>query len=576
MQTLLKDFVLFTCLLSLLTGCRTTTPFGSVNSAGLSESETTFSNTKLAADIESENETRERSIRLASFQDTISADEENAVSEPEFEPSPTDPVEDEQSNASEDLAASAGRQEPQFGTLSIDTILESTLDYYPAIQQALTLADIANGEQLAANGNFDTKFKASSENTPVGFYETYRSNIGLELPTFKGGSVFGGYRQGRGDIEPWYLERNTNAGGEFKLGARMALLRGRDIDQRRVEVWQANWGRRAVEPEIQQSLIEARFVAELTYWAWVAAGQIKQLNEKIVEIAVQRQEGIEVRIEEGDLAPISRTDNQRTVVTRQAKLIEAVAKLEQAAAKLSLFYRDDQGQPLTPAESTLPDFPEIDFNPDVPLEALVDDAIANRPELQLLAIDLKRIDIDIAKARNDLLPQFDFEFAASQDLGRPTSASAAASSSGAVFANFDEKDQFQFDAALFVNQNLQRRKARGKIRSLCGKKTQLEIKRSFQIDKITAEVQQALAVFTAAIRQAERAREGVELARRLSQAARDLYEDGDVDLFELILREQQEISAATGYIEAVLNLFVSRAALNAAVGRGFVDSLPQP
>lgn len=575
MKSYPENLAVFACLLALLMGCKVPLPLplGGADKTEFRQPQSSLDPIESANQNNAENDNSKNPIQLASFQEESNGNEE-AVSEPDFEPDQENapsqrPIEDQ-------VVDQVFDDQLQGGKLSVDTLLQSTLDYYPAIQQALTLAEIADGQQLAANGNFDTKFKASSENTPVGFYETYRSNIGIELPTFQGGSLFGGYRQGRGDIEPWYLERNTNAGGEFKLGARMALLRGRDIDQRRLEVWQANWQRRAVEPEIQQALIEARFTAELAYWSWVAAGQLKQLNEKIVDIAVQRQEGIEERIEGGDLAPISSTDNQRTVVTRQAKLIESIAKLEQSAAKLSLFYRDDQGQPLTPNESALPDFPDVDFNPDMPLEAFVEDAIAARPDLQLIAIELKRIDVDIAKAKNDLLPRLDFEFAASQDLGRPTSASAAASSSGAVFANFDEKDQFQFDASLFVNQSLQRRKARGKIRSLCGKKTQLEIKRSFQIDKITAEVQQALAVFSAAIRQAERAREGVELARQLSQAAREFYEDGDVDLFELILREQQEINAATQYIDAVLNLFVSRAALNAATGRGFADTVQQP
>ena len=591
MKSTFANLALLGCVISVLIGCRATSPFANKNSTDFSvQFPAKDLGSATAEDSESVSDSPDQQVQLASFQETERPNVDEP-SEPKFEPkadsrsieSIEDDIQAQESAAASiepsmdgtDTVSTFGSQLSQVGSLSIDSILQSTLDYYPAIQQALTLAEIADGQQLAANGNFDTKFKASSENTPVGFYETYRSNIGLELPTFNGGSLFGGYRQGRGDLEPWYLERNTNAGGEFKFGTRLALLRGRDIDQRRVEVWQANWQRRTVEPEIRQALIEARFVAELTYWAWVAAGQIKQLNERIVDTAVQRQDGIEVRIEAGDLAEISRTDNARTVVSRQAKLIESTAKLQQSAAKLSLFYRDDQGQPLTPSENALPDFPAQNFKPDLPLDGLVEQAIANRPELQLLGIELKQIDIAIAKAKNDLLPRLDFEFAASQDLGRPTSASAAASSSGAVFANFDEKDEFQVDASLFVNQNLQRRKARGKIRSLIGKKTQLDIKRSFQVDKITADVQQALAAFSAAIGRVDRAREGVEFAQKLSEAARDLYESGDVDLFELILREQQEITAATQYIDAVLKLFVSRAALNAAIGIGFAD-VPQP
>ena len=320
MKSTFANLALLGCVISVLIGCRATSPFANKNSTDFSvQFPAKDLGSATAEDSESVSDSPDQQVQLASFQETERPNVDEP-SEPKFEPkadsrsieSIEDDIQAQESAAASiepsmdgtDTVSTFGSQLSQVGSLSIDSILQSTLDYYPAIQQALTLAEIADGQQLAANGNFDTKFKASSENTPVGFYETYRSNIGLELPTFNGGSLFGGYRQGRGDLEPWYLERNTNAGGEFKFGTRLALLRGRDIDQRRVEVWQANWQRRTVEPEIRQALIEARFVAELTYWAWVAAGQIKQLNERIVDTAVQRQDGIEVRIEAGDLAEI--------------------------------------------------------------------------------------------------------------------------------------------------------------------------------------------------------------------------------------------------------------------------------
>ncbi|MEM9413227.1 MAG: TolC family protein [Planctomycetota bacterium] len=359
-----------------------------------------------------------------------------------------------------------------LGIVGLQQVLDSTVDYYPIIQSAFLLDGIATGEQISAAGNFDTKFKLESENTPVGFYETYRQNVGVELPTFQGGSLFGGYRLGRGDMEPWYLERNTNAGGEFKLGARMALLRGREIDARRVELWKANWRRRAVDPEIKQALIDTRQLAEYAYWSWLASGQILKLNQSLFSFATDRQAGIEERIAAGDLPEISKTDNDRTIVSRKAKLIEARAKFEQAATKLSLFYRDGNGNPITLTEANLPEFPAESVTLTQATENMVNDAVTCRPEILLIDIDRKQINIDLAKAKNDLLPRFDFQLATSQDIGRPTSASAAASSSGAVFANFDEKDEFKVDAAFYVNQTLERRKARGKIRSLCAKRDQ--------------------------------------------------------------------------------------------------------
>jgi outer membrane protein TolC len=452
--------------------------------------------------------------------------------------------------------------------LRLQTVLSTTVDYYPEIRSVLQESAIAQAEQLQAQGGFDTKLKASSENTPVGFYETYRSKFGIEQPTFNGGSLFAGYRFGRGDIEPWYLERNTNELGELKLGANWALLRGRQIDARRVAIWQADLKRSAVDPVIQQQLLFSLRDAEIAYWNWVAAGQVFKLNEKLLEVAKNRVNGIDERIKAGDLPEITRTDNDRSILSREVKLIKARAKLEQAAVKLSLYNRDANGLPLIPAVTEIPELE--DSKTALPLEdisGLIASAITCRPELNLICLDIKKISLDISKARNDLLPQLNAQVAVSQDFGDPTSASAVASSSTqTLFVNFDEKDEFQVDASLFLSQSLQRRKPTGKIRALSSKLQQLQIKQKFLEEKIEAEVRQNYQLTAAASQQAQVAAESLELARRLSSASRERLEDGDVDLFEIILREQQELDSAGELIGSRFNFFANRANLNASIG----------
>ena len=449
--------------------------------------------------------------------------------------------------------------------LLLISVIKSTVDFYPEIEAVLHEIDIAEGEITSALGSFDTKLKIDSENTPIGFYETYRNRFGLEQPTFNGGSLFGGYRFGRGDMEPWYLERNTNAGGELSLGANWALLRGRDIDARRLTLWKANLKRRAAEPAIRYQLILACRNAEIAYWNWVAAGQIYQLNKRLLDIAKSRVDGIEARIAAEDLAEITRTDNDRTILSREVKVTESLAKLQQAAIEVSLFYRDTNGYPIVPLSEQIP---EIETNiqlVDMAVEGLISEALCCRPELQTLGLEMQRIRLEIAKAKNDLLPSLNAQFGVSQDFGRPTSASAAASSSGAVFANFGEKDEFQVDAGLFLGQDLQRRKATGKIRSLCNKLHQLEIKNQFLQQKIETEVRQNYQLTIASNQQIQQAVQSLDLAKQLSVAARERYDEGDVDLFEIILREGQELDAANDVVNALFGFYAHRANLNAAI-----------
>ena len=206
---------------------------------------------------------------------------------------------------------------------------------------------------------------------------------------------------------------------------------------------------------------------------------------------------------------------------------------------------------------------DVEPNP----ESLVSEAIGCRPETKLIAFDIKSINLDLAKAKNGLLPELNASVFASQDFGRPTSAAAAASSrSQSLFVRFDEKDEFQVDASIYVSQSLQRRKALGKIRSLCGKRRQLQIKRQFVEQKIAAEVQQNHQLTIAAREQIRAAEQNYELAQKLSEAARERVATGDVDLFETILREQQELDAAIELAASQFAFFSNRANLNASIG----------
>ncbi|MCA9080571.1 MAG: hypothetical protein KDA58_08425, partial [Planctomycetaceae bacterium] len=150
--------------------------------------------------------------------------------------------------------------------VALDDVIESIYRSYPMLRSAMYSRNIAAGEQLSASGQFDLKLKASSENGPVGFYQTYRHAVGMSQPTWGGGEIFAGYRVGRGTFQPWYLERQTNDGGEFKAGASIPLLRNVEIDERRAAVWRANYGRQLVEPDIQAQLIG--FVQEGSYAYW--------------------------------------------------------------------------------------------------------------------------------------------------------------------------------------------------------------------------------------------------------------------------------------------------------------------
>jgi len=342
-------------------------------------------------------------------------------------------------------------EETASGRLALDEVLLAVERSYPLLVETMMEQQVADGKQLAAWGEFDTKLAGFSMSEPQGFYKNYRNELGLEQPLYRGGYVFGGYRIGDGDFEPWYKERETNEGGEFALGLGVPLLQNRAIDKRRAGVMQADLARQAVDPAIQAQLLEFVQIATKVYWSWIAAGQALTAQRELLENAETRVAQIVARVDEGDLKKITRINNEQLIAAREAKVIEAERKLQQAAIKLSLFYRDVTGQPVMPIESQLPSsFPEH-VTPNTELMELdIETAIASSPVLRELDFVARQVRVDLRNAENMLLPKFDALMKASQDVGAPAS-------------SINDKGPFELEAGFYGEVPLQRRESRGKI-----------------------------------------------------------------------------------------------------------------
>jgi hypothetical protein len=443
--------------------------------------------------------------------------------------------------------------------LRLEEVVASVYRSHPLIESAVLSRVIAAGDQFSAWGAFDLKLKGASENAPLGFYETYRQSAGFQQALFGGANVFGGYRIGRGNFQPWYLERQTNAGGEFKAGVLAPLLQNRGIDGRRAELWRRDWARQEVEPLIRAEFIAFVRAASVAYWQWVAAGQAYLVADQLLQLAVQRTEGLERRVAAGDLPRIELTDNERLIVSRRAKQIDARRKLEQSAIKLSLFFRDAQGRPIVPPGNLLPPaFPPSRRYDRAQVLADIPRAQRNRPELAALEFARRQIEVDLAQARNQLLPEVNAGLVTSKDLGTPTSPK-------------NDKGPLVLEGGLYVDVPLQRRKARGKIRALEAKRGQVLAKQRFTSDKITTDVQNAAAAVVAAQERIEQNRRSVELAQTMAQAERRKFDLGDSDLFLVNQREQQQTDAALLLVGSLLEYFAARADYRAALGIDRVD-----
>ena len=440
------------------------------------------------------------------------------------------------------VAAAAMAQAPR-GPLLLEDVLQSTETSYPMLMAAIQERAMAQGKALSAEGAFDTKLSLKSDMNQFGFYKNRDGGAKIEQPLADlGGEVFGGYKRGQGNFGPWEEDLLTLSRGEWSGGVRLPLLRNRQTDQRRTDLLLARLSIELADASIQKQRLKLLETAAKFYWEWVSAGQKLEVAEALLAIAEDRIRQVEEQVEEGLLAAIEIADNQRAVLERRSAVVSAERELQNATFELSLFYRDDQGQPLMASRDRLPEFPEPTSVTPFQLEEDLLRALQRRPEIAGTLVELQQNNASLDLARNQLLPEVDFTAEYGRDLGD----GSITKRGGALTAGVTLKSPFQ------------RRKAKGMVALQEAKLEQLDQKLRFARNRIEVEVRDAVSALEAALQRLELSRAELEVAQQLAQAERDRFDLGDSTLFIVNLRE---LAAAGARLKVLSALAESHKAL---------------
>jgi outer membrane protein TolC len=442
-------------------------------------------------------------------------------------------------------------REPAVETppLTLAEVLSSVDRQYPPLLGAELDREAAEGELTASWGAFDLNWKNRFTSDVLGYYQNYRFDSVLEKPlTTWGMNVFGGYRIGRGEFPVYNGKLFTLSGGEARAGFEISLWRNRSVDRRRANLDKSRRGVTIAEANKIQARIEAVRMATQRYWDWVAAGRRVAIFRELLSIAQLRDQAMRERVKHGDLPEFERKDNERTILQRQAQLVAAKRSLEQSAIELSLFYRDEAGNPQLPQESRLPrEIPrqrEFQF----PVSVDTERALLQRPELARLAASREQNVIEERWADNQLAPQLDLQVAASHDLGE-----------GPVTNRGPE-----LEASVFLAIPLERRFAAGRRESARATAARLEAMERMMRDRIAADVRDAHSWIDAAWARIDIATAETELAKRLEQGERARFEHGDSNILFVNLREQATADARVREVEALADYQKGLAQLKAA------------
>lgn len=406
--------------------------------------------------------------------------------------------------------------------------VEASVVTHPERIAAEAAVDAAAGSSLAAAGAFDPHLRGGAFARPMGYYDQATADVGVSWQSpLWGLSLDGGWRIGRGDFASYEGKAETLRGGEWYAGVSVPLLKGGFFDEARSDRLQAIQGERIAEAELSVALLELRAEAAAALWSWAAAGQALRVAEDLLALAEGRAAAVDKRIAEGAAAEIDALEIRRSLLSRRSKVAAAAAKERAAAAKLALYLRDANGQPVVPPRERLPTLPPV---PEAALLRDVESLWAARPEAALWDAELRRATLARRLAIAQLLPKLDVKVKVAADVATqpdPPENLALPVAEGGV--SFDVPVAF--------------RAGRGKLQAAEAKLRAVEAKSRWVRDKLEARARELLAALEGARRQLRLAEEAAAVGDALAEAEWTRYQLGSADLLMVNLREQAAAAA---------------------------------
>ena len=439
--------------------------------------------------------------------------------------------------------------------LTLQDVLRSVLLSYPLLQAVERERGIAAGKLTTAMGAFDTKVNMAGQSLAPGTYENYRSDFGVSQQFMTGGiSAFGGFRTGFGDFPTYNLAQKTADAGEWRGGLNIPLARDREIDRARASRAQAALDVSLAEPTIERSRLDYMKSAARTYWNWMGSGERYTATERLLELATERDRQLALKVDKGIVANIERVDNQQNIALRNGLIVQADRAMQQASIELSLYHRDESGQPLLARRSRMRPVP-TPVEPTIELyEQSLTRASSARPEFQRLSLQREKLLVERKLAVNQTLPGIDGQLTGNQDAGYGKS----------PLSGPNGLDRQVLQAALVFQMPVQRRDAYGKMQTLDSQLTQINRQLSYAEDQVRAEVQDAFSLLERAYEFHEQSKHRLELARLVALAEREQLRLGRSDVLRVTLREQAKFEAEIAEINARQEYWRAESDLRAA------------
>ena len=464
------------------------------------------------------------------------------------------------------LSASAG--EPMKSKelppipLSLDEIQAWIDRSHPLLKGAGTEKVMARGKMLKALGAFeptvvnDTEMERFISNTnpnagtqTVGFNDTL-----VEARHPWGFKYSAGVREvinGPAKIPDMSFNNGSN---QVLLGGSLPLLKGLLMNPDNAELQRSELADPRADVRVSQTRQDLFLAAAAQFWDWVAMVKLAEVQRKALGVAEDRYRQVEGRAKAGAVAPLDVVEANQEVQRRREVAIAAQRGVEQEQLKLSMFLWE-RNAPVSPPVERAPEFPSQMLIPTPEtIHAHKLQAKAERPEIKEIDIEAKLNNIDLALAKNNLLPSLDAE-----------AAPARAPEKFVLGLGY----RFGIELRIPILQ----RKSRGEVLEAQGKADRFVLVQKFREQQVVIDVDNALSAIERAKERVAAAVESLRLAKTLEEGERFRFSLGATSVLFVNLRERNSVDSENQVIRAKADYQKAQALYQWAIG-AWAKSLP--
>lgn len=470
-----------------------------------------------------------------------------------------------------------------------------------SLRDAVTLALEKNGDVVVERESL--AIATANETRANAAYEpTLRSDVRLRHRTDAVNSILSGAPEGESGPTTTNIEASTSLTQLLRNGAtvtvfssfdrantdstlaaltpswstaigaeiRQPLLQNRTIDPARRAIRIAAIDRSRAESSVRRVAAETIASTERAYWNLVAARSIVAVRESALHIANVQRDDTKVRIEAGTQAASDLAQTTAEVERRRGELVTAIEAQTRAENALRALIARDVADPLWSRELVPADVASHD-RVTVDVATSIDSALAQRPELQELALRLTRHDIDIASSEDRVRPRLDLiaSYTARGLTGDDNDDALQ------PFPNFESSfDTAQFyenefkDASIGLSFTLPIGNTAAKqdvaIAHATKRQTQTTLEQARQ--QVAIEVRNAIAAVTSAAQRIDATTAAREAAEIQLQAERDRFAAGASNNFFVLTRQNDLAAAQLAEIVAITDYQKARSELARATG----------